>query len=94
MDELTKQIESWKSAQLEYVTLRERYRSAFAAAYKASDGKNADSKKADADVSTSEARLERDVAETHAAAEWQLLLAMRGKIESSQRPGKHFGDAA
>jgi len=94
MEELKAQLEAWKAAQLAYVEAREAYRRAWAAAYVASDSKTGDLKKAAADVATSVERLLRDTKETEAAAEWQLLIAMRGKLESPQQPGRHFGEAA
>jgi hypothetical protein len=94
MDELKAQLEVWKTAQFAYVESREAYRKPWGAAYLASDAKTGDQKKAAADVVISGERLLRDTNETIAAAEWQLLLALRGKLESSQQPGQHFGEAA
>jgi hypothetical protein len=87
-------IREWKVAQERYIQAREIYRAAWARAYLATDAKTDTARKAAADVATSEARLARDMAETHAQAAWQLMLAERGRIESSSMPGKHFEDAA
>lgn len=91
-EEVNRQISKWKNFQDEYVRLREEYRVAYAKALQSANGKTAADKKSDADVATGEARLARDNAETIAAAEWQRLLALRGRMESSQQPGGKFGD--
>lgn len=94
MEAFKSQLDIWKAAQFAYVEAREAYRKAWGASYLASDAKTGDQKKAAADVATSGERILRDTNETIAAAEWQLLLAIRGKLEASQQPGQHFGEAA
>jgi hypothetical protein len=94
MDDIRRQIETWKNLQLAYTQAREGYRSAWAMAYLASTEKTGDANKASADSTTSALRLTRDTAETEAAAAWQLLLVLRGPIESSRQPGQNFGEAA
>jgi hypothetical protein len=91
MEEIKKQIVAWKAAQDAYVSAREAYRTAWAKEFLLSDAKNEAGKKAFADSQTSDLRLARDNSETAAAAEWQLLIAMRGAIEASRQPGQHFG---
>jgi hypothetical protein len=86
--------QSWlKSAHL-YAAKREEYRKAYAAAYIASQGKNHDARKADADIETSGLRLARDEAEINAMADWQDLLVARGPMDASRPPGVKFGEEA
>lgn len=94
LNEIRYQIASWERTQLDYVEAREAYRKAHAEAVVASSAKNEAARKAEADSVTSELRLRRDTAEAKAAAEWQLLLAMRGRLESSAQPGQHWGEGA
>ena len=94
LDRVSKQIVAWEDAQHEYIRIREACRLAHAEAFAASPAKTAADKKADADAKTTKLREERDHAETRAAAEWQMLLAMRGRLESSTQPGQHFGEVA
>ena len=89
--EFEQALQAWKAAQDDYVAKREAYRSAYAAAYIASNGKTADLKKSEADVSTSEARKARDDAETLATVAWNQMLFARGL---RGEPGSHSGQEA
>jgi hypothetical protein len=93
LDVVKVQIAIWREKAEIHSAAREDYRAAWGKAYLASDGKTADARKAAADIATSDLRLKRDQAEIAASAEWQLLLALRGKIEGSQQPGQHFGES-
>lgn len=88
------QLAAWRQAQDDYVMLREGYRRSWAEAYARSTEKTDTARKAYADAATGEQRLLRDRAEILAASEWQLLLMLRGSVESARQPGQHFGEVA
>ena len=65
---------TWKNAQERFVTLRNECRVEWAKCFLSSDKKTDAQKKADADVKTSDLRLQRDLAEVDASVAWQQYM--------------------
>jgi hypothetical protein len=74
----TDALSQWKAAALRAAELRLGYEAAFARALLASDAKNAEGRKAAADLATTEARREAERADIEAKALQHLVLHLRG----------------
>lgn len=89
MHETTTQFDillaTWKAAATVHVKAEELYRVAHAKATAASLGKNAESRKADADEATSDLRITRNLAEIERDAAYHALVFVRGSAGEPQR---------
>jgi hypothetical protein len=75
-----------------FIQAREDYRLAFAKFSTESQAKTEAARKAEADLKTSQLRVERDKLEVIAAVAWQALLVARGPMTYSIQPLQKFGD--
>jgi hypothetical protein len=75
-----------------FIRAREDYRLAFAKFSTESQAKTEAARKAEADMKTSNLRVERDRLEVLAAVAWQALLIFRGPMTDSIQPLQKFGD--
>jgi hypothetical protein len=70
-------LSQWKAAALRAAELRLTYETAFARALVASDARNAEGRKAAADLATTDAKLEADRADIEARTLQHLVLHLR-----------------
>lgn len=82
---LNRAVDDWTARAEAHAKAAEAYRLAHANAFRASDGKNADARKADADAATSAERLARELAEVARDAAYHRLIGIRGSAGERQQ---------